>query len=115
MAFQFIKDVPTDWQQSRAIAGEIGEYIVFARQDKHSDDWYLGGVTDHNARSRNIKLDFLSPNKRYLAQIYADGADANWVDRPYEINITNKVVTAKDQLNLDMAAGGGIAIRFKAL
>jgi alpha-glucosidase len=114
-AFQFIKDVPTDWKQSRAIAGEIGEYIVFARQDKHSDDWYLGGVTDHDARSKTIKLDFLDPNKRYLAEIYADGADANWVDRPYDMNITSKIVTAKDHLTLAMAAGGGVAIRFKAL
>ena len=114
-AFQFIKDVPTDWKHSKAIAGEVGQYIVFARQDKHSNDWYLGGVTDHQARKKIVKLDFLTAGKKYQAQIYRDGKDANWIDKPYEINITNKVVSNKDSLILPMAPGGGIAIRFKAL
>ncbi|ATC99982.1 MAG: glycoside hydrolase family 97 protein [Pseudomonadota bacterium] len=114
-AFQFIKDVPTDWNQSSAIAGEVGEYIVFARQDKHSDDWYLGAVTDENARSEKIKLNFLEPNRKYIAQVYSDGENANWVDKPYEMAIYNKTVTQNDELVLKMAAGGGVAIRFKAL
>ena len=114
-AFQFIKDVPTDWKHSKAIAGEVGQYIVFARQDKHSNDWYLGGVTDHQARKKIVKLDFLTAGKKYQAQIYRDGKDANWIDKPYEIYITNKVVANKDSLILPMAPGGGIAIRFKAL
>ncbi|KPV98117.1 Retaining alpha-galactosidase precursor [Pseudoalteromonas sp. P1-9] len=114
-AFQFIKDVPTDWQQSKAIAGEVGEYIVFARQDKHSDDWYLGAVTDDNARNEKINLNFLEPNRKYIAQVYSDGENANWVDKPYEMAIYNKTVTQNDELALKMAAGGGVAIRFKAL
>ena len=114
-AFQFIKDVPTDWQQSKAIAGEVGEYIIFARQDKHSDDWYLGAVTDENARTEKINLNFLEPNRKYIAQVYSDGENANWVNKPYEMAIYNKTVTQNDELALKMAAGGGVAIRFKAL
>lgn len=114
-AFQFIKDVPTDWQQSTAIAGEVGEYIVFARQDKHSDDWYLGAVTDEHARTEKIDLNFLEPNRKYIAQVYSDGEHAHWVDKPYKMAIYTRTVTHKDELSLKMAAGGGVAIRFKAL
>ena len=114
-AFQFILDVPTDWQQSKAIAGEVGQYVAFARQERDSDDWFLGALTNEDARTLNIKLDFLDNNKRYQAQIYRDGKNANWVDNPYEMIIEQKQVTAKDTLNLPLATSGGVAIRFKAL
>ena len=114
-AFQFIKDVPVDWKQSKAIAGEVGEYIVFARQDKHSDDWFLGGVTDGNARNLQLKLDFLSADKQYKAHIYADGDSANWQEKPYEINIYQQKVRAGEVLPVQLAPGGGVAIRFEAI
>ncbi len=111
-ALQFIVDVPTDWQDSRALAGEIGEYVVFARQDKHSDDWFVGGLTDEKARTITFKLDFLDADKKYQAQIYRDGSEANWIDKPYELEIENLEVTT-DTLTIPMATSGGFAIRFQ--
>ncbi len=114
-AFQFILDVPTDWQESKAIAGEVGQYVAFARQERDGDDWFLGALTNEDARTLTVKLDFLDKNKRYQAQIYRDGKNANWVDNPYEMIIEQKPVTAKDTLHLPLATSGGAAIRFKVL
>jgi len=114
-AFQFIKDVPTDWQQSIALAGEVGDYIAIARQQRNSQDWFLGAVSDENAREFTIKLDFLTKGKRYQAQIYRDGADANWLSNPYDMVIEHKIVNSAQQLKLALATSGGVAIRFKAL
>ncbi|GAA0547775.1 glycoside hydrolase family 97 protein [Rheinheimera aquimaris] len=113
-AFQFIKDVPTDWAQSKALQGEVGNFVVFARQDKHSADWYLGALTDEQARTVTVKLDFLPAGKRFTAQIYRDGKDADWRTKPYEMIIEQKSVTAADSLTLPLATSGGAAIRFKA-
>lgn len=112
--FQFIKDVPTDWEESRAIAGEVGDYVVVARRERGGDDWYLGALTDEKSRSVSFALDFLSPNKKYTAQIYRDGAKANWQKRPYDLVIEEKTVTAKDTLKFKLAESGGLAIRFVA-
>jgi alpha-glucosidase len=114
-AFQFIKDVPTDWQDSIALAGEVGDYVVFARKERQSDDWYLGALTDEEARTVTIQLDFLDKDKRYQAQIYRDGEKAEWKNNPYDIVIENKSVSQADSLTLVMATSGGTAIRFKAL
>lgn len=114
-AFQFIVDVPTDWQKSQAIAGEVGDFVVFARQERDGDDWYLGGLTDEKARDFTIKLDFLAEGKDYQAQIYRDGDNAEWKNNPYEMIIEQKIVTVKDTLSLALATSGGVAIRFKAL
>ncbi|MCF2829335.1 MULTISPECIES: glycoside hydrolase family 97 protein [unclassified Pseudoalteromonas] len=119
-AFQFIKDVPTDWEHSIALAGEVGDYVVFARKErKHKqysgNDWFLGAVTDEEAREIPITLDFLESGKTFEAQIYADGNKAEWKQNPYEMNIYRKKVTSADKLILKLAAGGGVAIRFKAL
>ncbi|MGA4604611.1 glycoside hydrolase family 97 protein [Pseudoalteromonas maricaloris] len=119
-AFQFIKDVPTDWEHSIALAGEVGDYVVFARKErKHKqysgNDWFLGAVTDEEAREIPITLDFLESGKTFEAQIYADGDKAEWKRNPYEMNIYLKKVTSADKLTLKLAAGGGVAIRFKAL
>ena len=114
-AFQFIQDVPTDWKDSKAIAGEVGDYVVFARQNKANDDWFLGALTDEKARSVDVKLDFLAPGKKYEAQIYRDGDNADWVKNPYELTIEKRKVTAKDSITLKMATSGGVAIRFKVL
>lgn len=113
--FQFIRDVPTDWADSRALTGAIGEHATFARKDRNSDDWYLGSVTNEEARTLSVPLDFLEEGRPYEAQIYRDGDDADWDTNPYAMVIEKKRVTATDTMALKMAAGGGIAIRFKAL
>lgn len=114
-AFQFIIDVPTDWEKTQAIAGEVGDYIVIARQQRNRDDWFLGAITDENAREININLSFLDPANTYEAQIYRDGAKAEWKTNPYDMVIEKKKVTAKDKLKFRLATSGGVAIRFKAL
>ena len=113
-ALQFIKDVPTDWAQSKALQGEVGDFVVFARQDKHSDDWYVGALTDEKPRTVTVKLDFLPAGKRFSAQIYRDGKDADWRTKPYEMISEQQSVTANDSLTLPVTSSGGAAIRFKA-
>ncbi|HEY0687181.1 MAG TPA: glycoside hydrolase family 97 protein [Steroidobacter sp.] len=114
-AFQFIRDVPTDWEQSRTPGSRIGDYVVVARQQRNHADWYLGAVTDEEARSLPVALDFLAPGTRYEAQIYRDAKDADYRVRPVAYEITTQAVTAQDRLTLWLAPGGGTAIRFKAL
>jgi alpha-glucosidase len=114
-AFQFIRDVTTDWQESKMLAGEIGDYVVFARKAKANNDWFLGALTDENAREITIKLDFLTQGKHYQAQIYRDGKKANWITKPYDMIIEQKEVSANDTLTLPLATSGGAAIRFKLL
>ncbi|BDX06708.1 glycoside hydrolase family 97 protein [Planctobacterium marinum] len=112
-AFQFIRDVPADWQQSIALAGEVGDYVVFARKERDGDDWYLGGLTDENPRVVEIKTDFLDADRVYDMQVYQDGAKADWRDHPYEMSIFRKPVRKGESLSLRMATSGGVAIRFK--
>lgn len=114
-AFQFIRDVPTDWETSKTLQGVIGDYIVVARQPRGGKDWFLGALTDESPRKLTQKLDFLAPGKRYEAQIYRDGPWADYRTNPGALTVEKKVVTAKDTLDFDMAAGGGAAVRFKAL
>ncbi|KYG77727.1 alpha-glucosidase [Roseivirga spongicola] len=114
-AFQFIKDVPTDWDASKVLAAEIGEYIVMARLGKNEFDWYLGGLTDENARELEVSLDFLQNGAQYEAQIYKDAADADFETNQAAYEIEKRIVTKKDKLTLKMARGGGVAVRFKAL
>lgn len=109
--FQFIKDVPVDWSDTRVLNGEIGDYVTFARKDRNSENWYIGAVTDEQARTLDAKLDFLTPGKRYRAQIYRDGPNADWKANGKEIVIEERVVTSADTLSLVLAPGGGQAIR----
>jgi alpha-glucosidase len=113
-AFQFIRDVPTDWEESTALAGEVGDFVVFGRKDRNSNDWYIGAVTDEQARQVKVSLDFLDKDRSYTAQIYRDGADAHWKTNPYSIVIEETEVSHENSLDLALAAGGGAAIRFKA-
>ncbi|RIV75534.1 glycoside hydrolase family 97 protein [Pelagerythrobacter aerophilus] len=113
-AFQFIKDVPVDWTDSRVLNGEIGDYVTFARKDRNSNDWYLGAVTNEDARELEVKLDFLDPGRTYTAQIYRDGPDADWKTNGHDIVIEERKVDAGDVLTLRLASGGGQAIRFVA-
>ena len=113
-AFQFIVDVPADWEESIALAGEVGEFVVFSRKDRKSDDWYIGAVTDEQAREVEVSLNFLDKNRGYTAQVYRDGDDAHWKTNPYSIVIEEKKVSFDGTLKLTLAAGGGTAIRLKA-
>lgn len=109
-AFQFIKDVPTDWQKSLYLEAEPGDYLTVARKDKHSECWFLGAITDENPRQTEIKLDFLSPNKKYKAIIYKDGKNAHWKNNPKSYDIITETVTNKSKLKLNLASSGGVAI-----
>lgn len=113
-AFQFIRDVPADWEDTRALAGEVGTFAVIARRARGGDDWYLGAVTDDDARSVAVPLDFLDPARRYTAQIYRDGEGAGWRTDPHALRIETREVGAGDTLELAMASGGGQAVRFVA-
>lgn len=110
-AFQFIRDVPTDWERSVALAGEVGEYVVFARQERGGDDWYIGAISGDSPHDVNIPLAFLEPGRRYTAMIYHDGEDADWRDRPYEYEIEERDVDRGRSIQLKLASGGGAAIR----
>ena len=116
-AFQFIVDVPTDWEESIALAGEIGDYVVMARQERGGSDWYLGAITDEEPRRLSVPLDFLPEGRDYLAEVYADGEDAHWESSPYAIEIQRGesagILTNEDTLELKLAAGGGAAVRFR--
>ena len=114
-AFQFIEDVAVDWQISKYLEAEPGDYITVARKDKHSENWFLGAITDENARDTEIKLDFLSANKKYLATVYADGTDADWQKNPKSYVIKTIQVTSKSKIKLHLAKGGGTAISFKPI
>jgi alpha-glucosidase len=113
--FQFIKDVPTDWADTQVLNGEVGDYATLARKDRNSDDWYIGSVSDENARTLDIRLDFLDAGRRYIAQIYRDGDGADWKSNPHAIAIEKREVKRGDALQLKLAPGGGEAIRLHAL
>ena len=112
-AFQFIKDVPCDWSESRYLEASPMEYITVARRAKRSNDWYVGCVTGLQPHTTALKFDFLDPGKRYVATVYADARDADYKTRPQAYVITRGVVTAKSHLNLTAVPGGGYAISIK--
>ncbi len=112
-AFQFILDVPVDWDDTRVLNGRIGDYITVVRKDRNSNDWYLGSVTDEDYRQFEIELSFLDNDKKYAAEIYADADEADWVTNPLAINISRKEVDMNSKIIVKLARGGGQAIRFK--
>ncbi|GAA4368588.1 glycoside hydrolase family 97 protein [Hymenobacter saemangeumensis] len=112
-AFQFIKDVAVDWDDTRILAAEPGEYVSIARQAKGTDEWYLGAITDEQARSQTLKLDFLKPGQRYTATIYADAPGAHWEKNPMAYQIRQVKVDSKSVLKLQLAPGGGAAVSIK--
>lgn len=114
-AFQFIKDVAVDWQDSKYLEAEPGDYLTVARKEKNGERWFLGAITDENARQTEIKLDFLSPNKKYEAIVYQDGKEADWKNNPKSYVIKTIQVTSKSKIKLNLAKGGGTAISFKPI
>ena len=112
-AFRFIKDVPTDWEVSIALAGEVGEFVVFAREERGGGDWYVGAISGEQATEIEVPLSFLDEDKRYVATIYRDGDEADWKSNPYDYVIERRSLTGKQSLGLRLAPGGGAAIRLQ--
>jgi alpha-glucosidase len=112
-AFQFIRDVPVDWEDTHVLEAKIGDYVVVARQERDGQDWYLGAVTDEEARTLEISLSFLNPGVSYVAEVYADGPEAHWLHNPLPVEISQRTVDAGSHLTLSLAAGGGQAIRIR--
>jgi hypothetical protein len=112
-AFQFIRDIPTDWEDSKLLAGKIGDYIVMARKSRSTGDWFVGAITDENAREIDVTLDFLPEGESFTAQIYADEEDAHYVSNPMAVQLDSIEVINGQTLKMKLAAGGGQAIRIK--
>lgn len=111
---KFIRDVPTDWEETRVLNGEVGDYATIVRKQRGGEDWYLGAVGDEEVRTVSFKLDFLTPGKKYVAEIYRDGDDADYrTDKRHSIVIEQKAVSSADAMTLRLAPGGGAAVRFR--
>lgn len=109
-AFQFIRDVPADWETTRVLEGEVGQYATIARKARNANSWFVGGITNEYARTAKINLAFLDAGKQYKARIYKDAKNANYVTNPEAYDIEERNLTNKDELNIALAAGGGVAI-----
>ena len=112
-AFQFIKDVAIDWDESKYLEAEPGDYITIARRAKGTNDWYVGCTADENGHTSKLTFDFLDPTKKYIATIYADAKDASWDKNPQAYTIKKGILTSKSKLNLHAVSGGGFAISIK--
>ncbi|MDB4947805.1 MAG: hypothetical protein JWM27_454 [Gemmatimonadetes bacterium] len=112
-AFQFIRDVAVDWDTTRVLQGRIGDYVIVARRQRGAPDWFVGAITDEEARTFDVSLAFLTPGRRYVAEIYADGPGASWRDNPLPVTISRRPVTSASRLHLVLAPGGGQAIRIR--
>lgn len=111
-AFKFIKDVPTDWADTKVVHGAVGEFATIVRKDRHSSDWYVGSVTDGAARALALPLDFLDPGRSYVAEIYRDGDKADYrTAHRFDLVVEKRIVGPQDTLQLKLAPGGGQAIR----
>src|SRR5690606_22196503 len=109
-AFQFIKEVAVDWDESHYLEAEPGEYITVARKAKGRDSWFVGAITNEQCRETTINFSFLDPGVVYEATIYSDGKDAHWKDNPGDYQIRTLRVTNKTKLRQKLAPGGGFAI-----
>ena len=114
-AFQFIRDVAVDWDTTRVIDGKIGDYVIVARKARNSPEWFLGAITDEEARTFDVSLSFLTKGQKYVAEIYADGPGANWRDKPLSVAISKRNVDSSTRLRVVLAPGGGQAIRIRPL
>lgn len=112
-AFQFIKDVALDWDESKYLEAEPGEYVTVARKAKGTDTWFVGNVAGENGHTSELEFGFLDPGKKYTATIYADAKDAHYRDNPQAYTISKKSVTRKSKLRLRSAPGGGYAIHIQ--
>ncbi len=109
-AFQFIEDVAVNWEQTKVLNGEVGDFVSIARQERGSDNWFVGGITDENEREMEIKFDFLPKGKTYKATLYCDAADAHWDRNPQAYEIKEFEITSNSVLPIHLAPGGGFAL-----
>jgi len=109
-AFQFIKDVPVNWDETKIIGAEPGDYVTIARKEKGKPNWFVGAITDENSRIADIQLSFLDEGRKYVATIYEDGANADWQENPAAYSIKKLIVTNKSELSIHLAKGGGAAV-----
>lgn len=107
---QFIKDVGVDWLETKVLNGEVGDYVTIARKERRTNNWFVGGITDENARTIQVSFDFLDPDKTYTAKIYRDGPNAHWDKNPLDLVIESKKIKRSEVLQLNLAPGGGFAI-----
>ncbi|MCI5082457.1 MAG: glycoside hydrolase family 97 protein [Saprospiraceae bacterium] len=114
-AFQFIRDVGVDWEKSVTINGEVGDYVTIARQEKGTDAWFLGSITDENPRTIEVSFDFLPKGKKYQAIVYVDSAEAHYKDNPTSLKIEQMDVDHTSTSTFDLAAGGGLAISLQPI
>ena len=112
-AFRFIEDVPCDWEETRVLHAKIGDYVTFVRKDRNSADWYLGSITDDAGRTLKTVCDFLDADRMYVAEIYADAEDTDWITNPLTVDVHQKLVTWETELEIRLAPGGGQAVRFR--
>jgi alpha-glucosidase len=112
-AFQFIRDVAVDWDTTRVIDGRIGDYVIVARKERGGSQWFLGAITDEDARTFDVPLSFLTKGQNYVAEIYADGPNANWLTNPLKVTISKRQVTSASVLHVVLAPGGGQAVRIR--
>ncbi len=112
-AFQFIKDVAVDWDDTYILEAEPGDYVTIARKAKNKKEWYVGGITDENPRTASFSFDFLPKGEKFIATIYADGEDASWDKKPQSYLIQKYIVNSRSKLNQKLARGGGVAISIK--
>jgi alpha-glucosidase len=112
-AFKFIEDVAIDWDESRYLEAEPGEYVTIARRAKGTGDWFVGCTAGDDGHTSDITFDFLEKGKKYVATVYADAKDANWETNPQAYTIRKGVMTSKSRLKLRAASGGGFAISIK--
>ncbi len=112
-AFQFIRDVAVDWDTTRVLAARIGDYVAVARRERGGSTWFVGAITDEEGRTLDLPLTFLTPGQRYVAEIYADGPKAHWLDNPLPVTINQTAVNSATRLRVRLAPGGGQAIRIR--
>ena len=109
-AFQFIKNVPVDWSEKRVLNSEFREFVTMARKDKHSNNWYVGGITNENERELKLDFSFLDTDKEYTMRMYLDTKNTHWKDNPMEYQIKENLVSSDDVLDIYLAPGGGFAL-----
>jgi len=114
-AFQFIRDVAVDWDDTKILEAEPGDYVTIARKEKGTANWYLGAITDEHARVMTVPLSFLDKDRKYKAVIYKDGVGADWKQNPEAYAIETLTVDSGSMLAVKLAPGGGAAVSFKPI
>ncbi|MCF8232965.1 MAG: glycoside hydrolase family 97 catalytic domain-containing protein, partial [Bacteroidales bacterium] len=112
-AFQFVREVSVNWQETKVPEAKVGDYVTVARKERNTGNWFVGAITDENSRKAEIAFDFLEKDKKYTATIYKDGPDAHWDKNPGSYEIEEKAVNKNSKLSIMLAAGGGVAITIK--